>query len=335
MPNYTGKVALITGANSGFGYETAAQLTEAGYDKVILACRTHAKANAARQELLVRTGRDVFESLAIDTAEPISAAAAAEDLVQRGRRIDLLVLNAGMGARDLTTNSDGVDLVYASTLVGHHVLTARLLNEDLLAPDARIVIAGSEAARSDLPGMSMTVEDFRALADASRGGDLPAAMVTATRGDTPGPYNVNNAYATAKAMVAWWAAALSRRLPGGMAVFSVSPGAAPATGFARNMPWLMRAVMMPMMRLLGPVFGISGSIEDGARRYSDAATWDADDSGSFLASPPGKMVGPMLRQETDYLLDEELQEAAWSAIVAISRGDDVIEQLPQDQVATA
>lgn len=332
MANSIPRVALITGANSGFGYETAATLAESGANKVILACRTVAKAEEARQRLLVRCGLDVFETLAIDTAEPASAEVAAHELIQRGDRIDFLLLNAGMGAREFSANSDGVDLVYASTLVGHHVLTTNLLNHNLLALGARIVIAGSEAARSDLPGMNMTVEDFRALADEQHGGDLPAAMLAAARSDTPGPYNVNDAYATAKAMVAWWAAALARRLPRSMAVFAVSPGAAPGTGFARNMPWFMRSVMMPAMRLLGPVFGISGSIADGAERYIAAWRFSEVDSGAFFASRRHKMVGPMHKQATPHLLDEDLQEAAWTAIVRMTRGANLLDELTENQI---
>ena len=55
--------ALVTGANTGLGFEAAAQLAEAGYGRVILACRTLDKASDARTRLVERTGKDVFDVL--------------------------------------------------------------------------------------------------------------------------------------------------------------------------------------------------------------------------------------------------------------------------------
>ena len=63
-------------SNSGIGFEAAAQLAEAGWGNVILACRTEEKAEAARKLLVDRTGRDPFKVLAIDTSEVDSAVAA-------------------------------------------------------------------------------------------------------------------------------------------------------------------------------------------------------------------------------------------------------------------
>lgn len=309
---------LITGANSGLGFEAAAQFAAAGYERIILACRSMGKAAVARDALVERYGSDPFELLAIDTAEPDSAREAAAELRRRGGEIDVLLLNAGMGASEFQTNSQGIDVVYASTLAGHHVLALGLLGQGQLSDTARIIIAGSEAARSDLKGMGMTVDDFRARAAADHGGDMAAAMVAASIGQGQGRYKPNTAYANAKAYVAWWAAALAHRLPHGMGVYAVSPGAAMRTSFGRNMPFFMRRIMVPMMRILGPVMGISGSVAEGARRYVEAARFGEEESGGFYASPPGKMVGPLQRQETPHLLDHELQEAAWTAIVALT-----------------
>ena len=85
-----GKIALVTGANSGIGFETAAQLAENGFGKVILVTRTLAKGEAARAQLVERGGKDVFDLLEADLAEPESAAAAADELIRRQDTIDLL-----------------------------------------------------------------------------------------------------------------------------------------------------------------------------------------------------------------------------------------------------
>ena len=67
--NLSTQTALVTGANAGLGFETAAQLAEMGYGRIILATRTHAKGTDAKQRLIERTGKDVFDLLAIDVAE--------------------------------------------------------------------------------------------------------------------------------------------------------------------------------------------------------------------------------------------------------------------------
>ena len=93
---FVDKTALVTGANSGLGFEAAAQLAEAGYSRVILACRTLEKAEAAREALAERVGSDPFETIAVDVSSIASAQAASDELVERGTSIDTLLLNAGM-----------------------------------------------------------------------------------------------------------------------------------------------------------------------------------------------------------------------------------------------
>lgn len=68
MSTHTDQAALVTGANSGLGFEAAAQLAELGYGSVTLACRTQEKADAAAEQLRKRTGRDVFDTVAVDVA---------------------------------------------------------------------------------------------------------------------------------------------------------------------------------------------------------------------------------------------------------------------------
>jgi NAD(P)-dependent dehydrogenase (short-subunit alcohol dehydrogenase family) len=162
------KTVLVTGANSGVGMEAARQLAAAGWGKVILACRTEEKAGTARTLLVEKTGKDPFATLVIDTAEIASANTAGDELRERGERIDFLLLNAGASSAKPKFNSDGVELTWASTLVGHHVLTMRMLADGLLSPNARIVIVGSEAARGTAPGMK--VHDISGVAAESFAG---------------------------------------------------------------------------------------------------------------------------------------------------------------------
>lgn len=313
------KTALVTGANSGIGYETAAQLAENGFEKVILVSRTLAKADATRIQLEERTGRKVFDTLAADLSEPDSANAAAEELVNRKDIIDLLILNAGMSTGSTPAhNSDGIELTFASTLIGHHVLTMKLLAAHLLSDHVRIVIAGSEGARGDV--MNMKVADFDAFAREHFDGDMESALETIVRAELPYEFQPMNAYVTAKTFVAWWAAALSQKLPKGMIVNAVSPGSVPNTNFVRNQGWLMKRVMIPMMSLFGSSMGMAAPVADAAQRYLDAAMFDDETSGHFFASAPGKMIGSVEIQKNPHLLKKSNQDSFWNVLVRISNG---------------
>jgi NAD(P)-dependent dehydrogenase (short-subunit alcohol dehydrogenase family) len=158
------KTALVTGATSGLGFEAATQLAEAGYGRITITGRNADKAEAARAELAASTGRDIFDTLALDLGSPKSVQAAVEELVRRGRKTDFLLLNAGMvSGNDLITTDEGIEVTHASSLVGHHQLTMQMLEDDLLCEHARIVIAGSEAARGDVPTFNpVDLPDFAA-----------------------------------------------------------------------------------------------------------------------------------------------------------------------------
>ena len=174
--------ALVTGANAGLGFDAAAQLAERGYGHVILACRTVEKAEAARQELTERVGKDVFDVLAIDVADLDASRQAALTLIEQGRTIDLLVLNAGLMRQNLERTAQGFEITLAASLFGHHLLTMELLAADKLAPGAHIVIAGSEAARGEVPGFGLP--DYEAVKEAV-GGSIDAAMDAVARGEQP------------------------------------------------------------------------------------------------------------------------------------------------------
>ena len=93
--------------------------------------------------------------------------------------IDALLLNAGMVSGDTMNKSvDGLEMSFASSIIGHHILTNRLLDAGLLPQGARVVIAGSEAARNDMPAMmGFTFYDFVTGQPAEFGDNLHASMV--------------------------------------------------------------------------------------------------------------------------------------------------------------
>lgn len=316
--NNARKTVLITGANSGIGLEAAAQFAQADYGTVILACRSLEKAENARAELTARVGKDVFDVVAIDVSEADSARAAAETLSAPDRQIDVLVLNAGMSSgTEAAFNSEGIELTFASTLYGHHILTMSLLNNKKLSADAHIIIAGSEGARGEMP--TMNVPDFNDFAATHFAGDLEAMHHVIWKAQSPYKYQSMSTYVTGKVYVAWWAAALATKLPAGMTVNAVSPGSVLNTNFQRHQGWMMRNLMVPMMKLMPKSMAMAGSVEDAAKRYVDASSFSPDVSGQFFAAPPGKLVGVLERQTTPHFLDEKNQQASWNMLTQLSQ----------------
>src|SRR4051794_40129923 len=111
IPDLAGRTAVVTGANTGIGLETAAHLAGAGA-RVVLACRNRAKAEAARVTILERHPASIVEVLELDLAIQRQVIDAAAEATARFPRIDLLVNNAGvLGlARSLTV--DGFETVF-------------------------------------------------------------------------------------------------------------------------------------------------------------------------------------------------------------------------------
>ena len=316
-----GKTVLITGANSGIGFETAYQLAKAGYEKVILGVRSSEKGETAKKQLIERGAPDVYDIVTLDTSETASAIAASDELISKGYKFDVLILNAGMsGGDNVRKNSDGVDLTFASTLVGHHALTVNLLKNGAVSQNGRIIIAGSEAARGDMPGISLP--DLDALAKEDFNGNMHDLLKAYAEGIYPAKYVPMDQYALAKLYVAWWAASLAKKLPDGITVNVVSPGSVPSTGFARDMPWAMRNILLPIMTAIGPMMGMAGPISDAGKRYLDAADYSADITGKFFASPPKKAVGKLEEVRTTLLQDEDKQEEGYKLIVELTGGLD-------------
>ena len=170
-------------------------------------------------------------------------------------------------------------------LIGHHQLTVGLLRANLLSPNARIVIAGAEPARGDVPLFSLT--DVAAFADEHHQGDRTAAVEDLVRSGPHVKYKANRAYADAKLIIAWWAAALARRLPSGIAVYAVAPGSAPDTKASRNASAVLKWVFIPLVKLLP---GMTQTPQIAARRYLQASELGTDVWGN--SSPRGPRSSP-------------------------------------------
>ena len=164
------KTVMVTGSNVGLGKECARQLAFVdGVEKVILACRNHSKAVAAKEDLERSTNKEIYEVLIMDTCDLNSVRQAVASIESS---IDAVVLNAGgMLALDLT--EDGVTTCFAGNVLGHVLLTEELIKAEKLKGGC-VVFSSSEAVR-DIPEMSAkrvklnenSVEEFKRVADGS------------------------------------------------------------------------------------------------------------------------------------------------------------------------
>ena len=157
--------------------------------------------------------------------------------------------------------------------------------------------------------------DLPAFAAKYHHGDRTAAVEALLRNGPNVKYVPNNAYADAKLIIAWWVAALARRLPSGVAVYAVSPGGATDNKVVRNAGPLLKYLFIPIVNLIP---GMNQAPETAARRYLQASEFGTDVSGQFFASAQGKFSGPMEVQLQPHLLDGANQEAAWQAVVKVS-----------------
>ncbi|HEX9334316.1 MAG TPA: SDR family oxidoreductase [Pseudonocardiaceae bacterium] len=146
VPDQSGKLAVVTGANSGTGKEAARRLAGAGAH-VVLAVRTPAKGDQARAEILTQHPNAQLDVRRIDLADLASVARFADELIADGTPIDLLVNNAGvMAPPTRMTTADGFELQFGSNFLGPFALTIRLLPALLAATAPRVATMSSGTA---------------------------------------------------------------------------------------------------------------------------------------------------------------------------------------------
>lgn len=228
-----GRTVVVTGPTSGLGWQIAHALGAMGA-RLILACRDVARGEAVAAEIAAQPGAAPPQVLPLDAASRASIEAFARACRGRCPRIDVLVNNAGLVSAERRVTPEGIELTFATNVLGYQRLTLALLDQLTASAPARIVNVASHFA-SDL--------DLDDLQFVRR------------------PYEELQTYAQSKAcnrLLSW---ALARRLDGsGVTVNAYGPGFVPGTGLSRNLSPGMRAAYAAR----------SGrSIEQGA----DTAVW--------------------------------------------------------------
>ena len=223
----TGRVAVVTGANSGVG-RSATELLRAAGAEVTLVCRDRTRGEQALSEIeRSRPGPAAALELA-DLSSPDSVRALAARLLDRLDRIDVLVNNAGLALDRLQTTAEGFELTFATCHLGHFLLTNLLLER--LRGGGRIVNVSSTAHR---------------MGDLSRAPLDRIARGQAWKGGFP-------AYCDAKLANVLFTAESARRWSGhGIAANAVHPGVLATNIWSRNpgvMALLLRAITVFMRR---------------------------------------------------------------------------------------
>ena len=147
VPDLSGKLAIVTGANSGLGFGLARRLAAAGAD-VVMAIRNRAKGEKAIDEIRTTVPDAKLTIKSLDLSSLAAVAALGEQLNAEGRPVDILINNAGvMTPPERDTTADGFELQFGSNHLGHFALTGHLLPLLRGAGKARVVSLSSLAAR--------------------------------------------------------------------------------------------------------------------------------------------------------------------------------------------
>lgn len=200
------RTVVVTGANVGIGLETAVGLASFG-DRVIMACRNLAKAEAAAEEVRRRAYSDAVEVVPLDLASFASVRECAAEIARRTERIDVLVNNAGLVLSERSSTAEGIESTFGVNHVGTMLLTTSLRP---VLEDARIINLSSMAhwgARGGIP--------------------MPAVV-------DPPRYHGWLAYCRSKLANLWFTSELVRRwADDGIVTSAVHPGSV-RSGFARD-----------------------------------------------------------------------------------------------------
>jgi retinol dehydrogenase-12 len=146
QPDLTGRVVLVTGANSGIGLETAAGLAALGAT-VVMAARSPAKGEAAVADVRARTGNQAVELGVLDLSSFASIRAFAAWFLERHERLDVLVNNAGLMLSERRETAEGFEEMFGVNHLGHFLLTDLLLDRLKASAPSRVVVLSSTAHR--------------------------------------------------------------------------------------------------------------------------------------------------------------------------------------------
>ncbi|MFZ6051347.1 oxidoreductase [Halocola ammonii] len=281
-PLQTGKIAVVTGANTGLGFEATKALAEKGA-KVIMACRNMDKAKAAQRELLLENQGLLLEPMELDLADFESVRGFAKNFSSKYDSLDLLINNAGVMMPPFTKTKDGFELQFQANYLSHFLLTSLLLKNLENAENARVI---SLASLAHMWG-DIQFDDY----------------------NFEKKYDKQKSYGQSKLACLMFAYEFQRRLQRkGSSVISLAahPGVSD-TELARHMPKWMRVIMPLVM----PLF--AQKADKGALPQIRAALDPTLSGGEYLGpdGSGGRKGKPVVVDSSETSKDEKKAEKLW------------------------
>jgi len=285
MPDQSGRVALVTGANSGLGFEASKSLARSNA-RVIMACRSTDKGQVARQSILDQFPDCDLQLEELDVSSLDSVRDFARRITPELDRLDLLINNAGVMAIPYAKSLDGYEMQFATNHLGHFLLAGLLLPLLLKSPDSRVVAISSIAARNGI----IDFEDLMGEND----------------------YDSWKAYNQSKLANLIFAFELQRRLTSigsNTSAVAAHPGASMTNLFSTPGGGLIKRVLTPVIRPF-----MYQSQEEGVQSILYAATSpDANPGGYYAPSRLGEMKGPPTEAKVPKAArDEATARGLWS-----------------------
>ncbi|RKO89694.1 hypothetical protein BDK51DRAFT_25331, partial [Blyttiomyces helicus] len=182
IPDLSGKVAIVTGANTGVGYATALELARKNAT-VFMACRSEERAAPAVEKVRAETGNKNVHFLKLDLQNLKQSREAAKGFLAKGLGLHILVNNAGIMACPFALTSDGVESQFATNHLGHFVFTKTLLPALERSAPSRIVNLSSMAHKRAPPGGILfdSINDPKAMNDWGRYGQSKTSNILFSR----------------------------------------------------------------------------------------------------------------------------------------------------------
>lgn len=275
-----GRVALVTGGNSGIGLETARGLAKRGA-RVIIASRDTAKSQRAVEDIISTSGNKTVEHRYLDLSKFSSVRQFADEFIRTVNRLDILVNNAGVAGVKQSVTTDGVDCVMQINYLSAFLLTNLLLDKLTASKPSRIVVVTSY-------GHKLANFDPDDLAGVKSKGYWTK-------------------YANSKLCQVLWTKALSRRLPPGVTVNCLHPGVV-RTNIFNKLPNTSRKLVLSVIDVLfkTPLEGAQTSLHLSVAPQLEHAT--------------GGYYSDCARAEESKLArDEQLAERVWNDSVMLTK----------------
>ncbi len=255
------RTVLVTGGNSGIGFECARALAGRGW-RVIIASRDRAVSATAVARIRDESRGGAISEMGLDLGSLANVRAFLHELERADVPLGALVCNAGLQvSQGLRRSADGFELTFAVNHLGHFLLTNLLLARLRANAPARIVVVASG------------VHDPKNSTGMPKPAIADLATLAASGGPTREGYNGRLAYVNSKLCNVWFTYELARRLEASgaraLTVNAFDPGLVPGSGLGRDYPaalrWIWHNVGPPLARVLSPLIaGINPADKAGA-----------------------------------------------------------------------